>query len=115
MAAAGCFDLIGSATSAVAVFAVGLVLAARPILLSRAVFIGSIGRVTVQSALFLVLLRMLHVISPFARESLVCCSFPLSNVVVLFAARYKVAEAVAASMLLISTILLAITLPAMLW
>ena len=115
MDAAGCFDLIGSATSGVAVFAVGLVLAAHPILLSRAVFAGSIARVSVQSATFFALLRLLHVASPFARESLVCCSFPLSNVVVLFAARYKAAEAASASMLLISTLLLAVTVPTMLW
>lgn len=115
MAVAGCFDLIGSATSGVAVFAVGLVLAAHPILLSRAVFVGSVARVSVQSALFIVLLHLLHVVSPFARESLVCCSFPLSNVVVLFAARYKAAESESASMLLISTLLLAVTVPTMLW
>jgi malonate transporter len=57
----------------------------------------------------------LHVVSPFASDSLVCCSFPLSNVVVLFAARYKTAEAEAASMLLVSTLLLVVTVPAMLW
>lgn len=112
---AACFDLIGSATSGVAVFAVGLVLAAHPILLSSGVFVGSFARVSVQSALFLALLHLLHVDGRFARESLLCCSFPLSNVVVLFAARYKAAEAESASMLLISTFLLAVTVPAILW
>jgi len=115
MAVAGSFDLIGSATSGVAVFAVGLVLAAHPILLSRAVIVGSIARVSVQSALLIALLRLLHVAGPFARETLVCCSFPLSNIVVLLAARYKAAESESASMLLISTLLLAVTVPAMLW
>ena len=86
---AACFDLIGSATSGVAVFAVGLVLAAHPIVLSRSVFLGSVARVSVQSALFWVLLHVLHVVSAFANDSLLCCSFPLSNVLVLFAARCK--------------------------
>jgi malonate transporter len=112
---ASCFELIGSATSGVAVFAVGLVLASHPVRLSPGVFAGSLARITVQSAVLFALLHLLHVISPFARESLVCCSFPLATVVVLFAARYKAAQSETASMLLISTLALAITVPAMLW
>jgi malonate transporter and related proteins len=112
---ASCFELIGSATSGVAVFAVGLVLAAHPVRFSPTVLLGSLARVTVQSAVLFALLRLLHVISPFAREALVCCSFPLATVVVLFAARYKAVESEAASMLLISTLALAITVPAILW
>jgi malonate transporter and related proteins len=115
MQVAACFDLIGSATSGVAVFAVGLVLASHPILISRAVLLGAFGRVSVQSILFLGLLHLLHVVSPFANDSLLCCSFPLSNVVVLFAARYRAVEAESASMLLVSTVLLAATVPVMLW
>jgi predicted permease len=112
---ASCFELIGSATSGVAVFAVGLVLAAHPVRFSPTVLLGSLARVTVQSAVLFALLRLLHVISPFAREALVCCSFPLATVVVLFAARYKAVESEAASMLLVSTLALAITVPAILW
>jgi hypothetical protein len=73
---ASCFELIGSATSGVAVFAVGLVLAAHPIRFSPAVLVGTLARVTVQSAVLFALLHLLHVVSPFAREALVCCSFP---------------------------------------
>jgi len=112
---ASCFELIGSTTSGVAVFAVGLVLAAHPISLSRAVFIGTLGRITLQSAVLFALIHLLHVVSPFARETLVCCSFPLATVVVLFAARYKSTEAESASMLLFSTLALAVTVPVMLW
>lgn len=112
---ASCFELIGSATSGVAVFAVGLVLASHPVRLSPGVFAGSLARITVQSAVLFALLHLLHVVSPFARESLVCCSFPLATVVVLFAARYKAAQSETASMLLISTLALAITVPAILW
>jgi malonate transporter and related proteins len=112
---ASCFELIGSATSGVAVFAVGLVLASHPVRLSPGVFAGSLARVKIQSALLFALLHLLHVVSPFAREALVCCSFPLATVVVLFAARYKAAESESASMLLISTLALAITVPVVLW
>jgi malonate transporter len=65
--AASCFELIGSATSGVAVFAVGLVLSAHPIRLSSAVLIGSVARVTLQSAVLFALLHLLRVSSPFAR------------------------------------------------
>jgi predicted permease len=112
---AACFQLIGSTTSGVAVFAVGLVLAAHSIRLSPAVWVGSLGRITVQSAVLFALLHLMHISSPFAREALVCCSFPLATVSVLFAARYKAVESEAASMLLVSTLALAITVPAILW
>jgi malonate transporter and related proteins len=112
---AASFELIGSATSGVAVFAVGLVLAAHRVSLSRAVLVGTLGRITLQSAVLFALLHLLHVVSPFAREALVCCSFPLATVVVLFAARYKSSESESASMLLFSTLALALTVPAMLW
>jgi malonate transporter and related proteins len=112
---ASCLELIGSATSGVAVFAVGLVLAAHPVRLSPGVFAGSLARITVQSVVLFGLLHLLHVVSPFARESLVCCSFPLATVVVLFAARYKAAQSEMAAMLMISTLALAITVPALLW
>jgi len=107
--------LIGSTTSGVAVFAVGLVLAAHAFQFSRAVFLGTLGRLTVQNLVLLALLRLLHVDSPFSREALICCSFPLATVVVLFAARYKSSESETASMLLFSTLSLAITVPIILW
>ena len=110
-----CFELIGSTTSGVAVFAVGLTLAAHPISLSRAVFIGTLGRITLQSTVLFALLHLLRVVSPFARDALVCCSFPLATAVVLFAARYKSSEAESASMLLFSTLALTVTVPVMLW
>jgi predicted permease len=55
---ASCFELIGSATSGVAVFAVGLVLAAHPVRFSPAVLVGSLARVTVQSAVLFALLHL---------------------------------------------------------
>jgi predicted permease len=69
----------------------------------------------VQSAVLFALLHLMQVNSPFAREALVCCSFPLATVVVLFAARYKAVESEAASMLLVSTLALAVTVPTILW
>lgn len=108
-------DLIGSATSGVAVFSVGLVLAAYPVCLSPGVFAGSLARVAVQSATLSVLVHLLSVNSPFSREALVCCSLPVGPTIALFADRYKAAQSETASMLLISTLGLALTVPAILW
>jgi predicted permease len=108
---ASCFEMIGSATSGVAVFTVGLTLAAHAFHLSKAVVLATLGRITVQTAVLFALLHLLHVQSPFAREALVCCSFPLATIVVLLAAKYKAMEAESASALLLSTLSLVVTVP----
>jgi predicted permease len=108
---ASCFAMIGSATSGVAVFTVGLTLAAHAFHLSKAVLLGTLGRITVQTAILFALLHLLHVQSPFAREALVCCSFPLATIVVLLAAKYKAMEAESASALLLSTLSLVVSVP----
>jgi malonate transporter len=108
---ASCFAMIGSATSGVAVFTVGLTLAAHAFHLSKTVLLGTLGRITVQTAVLFALLHLLHVQSPFAREALVCCSFPLATIVVLLAAKYKAMEAESASALLLSTLSLLVTVP----
>ncbi|MGB2636457.1 MAG: AEC family transporter [Candidatus Acidiferrum sp.] len=108
---ASCLEMIGSATSGVAVFTVGLTLAAHSFHLTKGVMLATLGRITVQTALLFALLRLLHVQSPFAREALVCCSFPLATIVVLLAAKYKAIEAESASALLLSTLSLVATVP----
>jgi malonate transporter and related proteins len=108
---ASCFQMIGAATSGVAVFTVGLTLAAHSFHLSKAVLLGTLGRITVQTTVLFFLLRLLQVHSPFAREALVCCSFPLATIVVLLAAKYKAMEGESASALLLSTLFLVVTVP----
>jgi malonate transporter len=107
----GCLEMIGSATSGVAVFTVGLTLAAHAFSVSKTVVLATLGRITVQTAVLFALLRLLHVESPFAREALVCCSFPLATIVVLLAAKYKALEGESASALLLSTLSLVVTVP----
>ncbi len=108
---ASCFAMIGSATSGVAVFTVGLTLAAHAFHFSKAVVLSTLGRVTVQTAVLFALLHLLHVQGTFAREALVCCSFPLATIVVLLATKYKAMEAESASALLLSTLSLVVTVP----
>lgn len=105
------FEMIGSATSGVAVFTVGLTLAAHAFHLSKAVLLDTVGRISVQTTVLFALLHLLHVQSPFAREALVCCSFPVATIVVLLAAKYKAMEAESASTLLLSTLSLVATVP----
>ena len=72
---------------------------------------STIARVTVQTFVLFALLHLLHAQSPFEREALVCCSFPLATIVVLSAAKYKAMEAESASTLLLSTLSLVVTVP----
>lgn len=108
---ASSLELIGSATSGVAVFTVGLTLAAHAFRLSRLTVLGTLGRVTVQTAVLFVLFHLLGIRGTFAREALVCTSFPMATAVVLFAARYRAQEAETASILLLSTVSLLVTVP----
>jgi malonate transporter len=108
---ASALEMIGSATSGVAVFTVGLTLAAHAFHLSKTVILGTLARITVQTSVLFALLHLLHVQGPFAREALVCCSFPLATAVVLFAAKYRAMDAESASMLLLSTLSLVVTVP----
>ena len=108
---ASALEMIGSATSGVAVFTVGLTLAAHAFHLSKVVILGTLARITVQTSVLFALLHLLHVQGPFAREALVCCSFPLATAVVLFAAKYKAMDAESASMLLLSALSLVVTVP----
>ena len=108
---ASSFAMIGSATSGVAVFAVGLTLAVHAFHLTRTVLVATLARITLQTAVLFALLHLLDVQGPFAREALVCCSFPLATAVVLFASRYKALVAESASTLLLSTLSLVLTVP----
>jgi malonate transporter and related proteins len=109
--AAGAMEMIGSATSGVALFAVGLTLNAYSFHFSRFVLIGSLARISVQTAVFFLLAHLLSAQGVFVREALVCCSFPMATIVVLFATKYKSLEGEAASILLLSTLSLLITVP----
>jgi predicted permease len=103
--------MIGSATSGVAVFTVGLTLAAHQFHISKVVLLGTLGRVTIQTLLLFALFHLLGVHGILSREALVCCSFPMATTVVLFAAKYGALEAETASILLLSTVSLLATVP----
>jgi len=105
------FTFIGFATSGVAVFAVGLTLAAHQLTISRTVIFGTLGRITIQTSVVFFGSVLAHLSGPFVREAIVCCSFPLSTVTVLMSAKYGDAESETASMLCLSTLSLVFTVP----
>lgn len=55
---ASALEMIGSATSGVAVFTVGLTLGAHAFHLSKPVLLGTLGRITIQTAVLLALLQL---------------------------------------------------------
>lgn len=108
---ASSLEMIGSATSGVDVFTVGLTLAAHSFLISPVVVLGTLGRISVQTLSLFGLFHLLNVTGIFAREALVCCSFPRATTIVLFAAMHRALEAETASVLLLSTVSLLVTVP----
>lgn len=108
---ASALAMIGSATSGVALFAVGLTLNAYSFHFSRFVLFGSLARISLQTAVFFLLSHLLSAQGVFVREALVCCSFPMATIVVLFATKYKALEGETASILLLSTLSLLISVP----
>lgn len=75
----GRFELIGSATSGVAVFSVGLVLAVYPVRLLPGVLAGSLARVAVQYATLFVLLHLRLVKKPILARGSRVLQFPTGN------------------------------------
>jgi malonate transporter and related proteins len=71
----------------------------------------TIARVTVQASVLFALLHLLRTKSPFAREALVGCSFPLATIIVLLSAKHRAMEAESASALQHSALSLALTVP----
>lgn len=108
---ASAFAMIGSATSGVALFAVGLTLNAYSFHFSRFVLVGSLARISVQTLFFFILAHLLSARGVFVQGALVCCTFPMATIVVLFATKYKALEGETASILLLSTLSLIITVP----
>jgi len=111
----GSFTLIGSATGGVAIFSVGIMLSVNPLVLSRSILLGTLGRISLQALCLFGLAKLLHIEGPIYRDAFVCCTFPVAAIVNLLAAKYKTAEAEAASILLLSTIMMAVTVPLVLY
>ncbi len=108
-------DLLGVSSSGVAIFASGLVLAAHKITLSREVWLVSFAKMIAAPALLLALLVLFHVHGTLAGAALVGTALPTAVISVLLAARHGVAQALAATVLFITSAATIVMLPLSLW
>lgn len=100
------------AAAGVAIFASGLALAAYPMkLTSKVVVLASAACVVLQPAAFFVLLKAGGLSSGMGKAAFVASAMPTATPSVLFAQQYRILEAETATIMLITTVLLLVSLP----
>jgi malonate transporter and related proteins len=104
-------NLIGSATSGVALFVAGLSIAAGKISFGLETGVNTVLKMLVQPALFLLLALALGVKQPGGHEGFIMCAFPTAVIGVMLATRYKTYQTEASSTLALTSILMILTLP----
>ena len=103
--------LIGSATSGASLFVAGLVIAAYQIKWNREVIANVVGKMIAQPAFVALLVIVLGVREPLAREAILICAIPTAVFAPLLAPRYKAYESEAASTLVLTTLTMVVTFP----
>ncbi len=111
----GSFMLLGQATGGVALFAVGAVLFAQKVSVSREVIINVLSKNIVLPAIVLCAMFLLGVPSVDNGLVSVTLAIPTASIAVIFAVEYKTAEQEMASTLFWSTILSVITMGGFIW
>src|SRR5579864_4602063 len=104
-------NLIGSATAGVAVFAGGLIIAAYQVKVTVETAANTLVKMIVQPALMALLVVAFGIGKPLGSEAILICVLPTSVIPAMFALRYKVYEAEAASTLLLTTIAMIVVIP----
>jgi malonate transporter and related proteins len=104
-------NLIGSATAGVAVFAAGLIIAAYQVKVTVETAANTLVKMIVQPALMALLVVAFGIGKPLGSEAILICVLPTSVIPAMFALRYKVYEAEAASTLLLTTIAMIVVIP----
>lgn len=104
-------NLIGSATAGVAVFAAGLIIAAYQVKVTVETAANTLVKMIVQPALMALLVVAFGIGKPLGSEAILICALPTAVVPTMFALRYKVYEAEAASTLLLTTIAMIVVMP----
>lgn len=96
----------------VAIFASGLALAAYPVkLTSKTVVLATLVCLVVQPALFFLLVKLAGAPGSMAKAAFVASCMPTSTPTVLFAQEYRVLESETATIMLLTTVLMLVTLP----
>lgn len=107
---------LATSASAVAIFASGLILAAQHIkLTSRVVIAGVAISLIAQPALFYLMFTLFGITGSTAQAVFVASSMPASTPSVLFAQQYKTRQAETATILLVTTVGMLVTIPVTVW
>jgi predicted permease len=103
--------LIGSTTSGASIFLAGLIIAAYEIKLNREVIGNALVKMIAQPLLMAVLVSVLGVANPLAREGIVVCAIPTAVLAPMLAPRYRLYEVESSSTLVASALFMIVTLP----
>ena len=104
-------NLIGSATSGVALFVAGLILAAYRLKVTVETVGNTLVKMIVQPVLMALLVVAFGIVKPLGSEAILICALPTAVVSSMLALRYKVYEADAAATLLLSTLAMIVVIP----
>jgi predicted permease len=108
---ASSLDVMAKVTIGLALFLTGLILSAQPFRLTGAVMTGVALKNFVQPALLFALLPLFALHGQLAREAFLLAAVPAGFFGTVFGARFRVASVEASSILVLSTLLAAATLP----
>ncbi|PYI90891.1 MAG: hypothetical protein DMF03_04145 [Verrucomicrobia bacterium] len=103
--------LIGSTTSGVSIFLAGLIIAAYKLKLNGEVIGNALVKMIAQPLLMAVLVTVLGIANPLAREGILVCAIPTAVFAPLLAPRYRLYEVESSSTLVATALLIVITLP----
>jgi predicted permease len=104
-------NLIGSATSGVAVFVAGLIIAAYHVKVTVEITANTLVKMIVQPILMALLVMAFGIGKPLGIEAILICALPTAVIPVMFALRYRMYEAEAASTLLLTTLTMILAVP----
>jgi predicted permease len=104
-------NLIGSATSGVALFVAGLILAAYRLKVTVETAGNTLVKMIVQPVLMALLVVAFGIVKPLGSEAILICALPTAVVCPMLALRYKVYEAEAAATLLLTTLAMIVVIP----
>jgi malonate transporter and related proteins len=103
-------DLIGTATSGVALFALGLVLSGQRLRVGKAALLNVVFKIVLQPAAMWLLAVLLGVTGVYRREMILLGALPTASMTAMFAVQYDVYVAESDATILLSTIISIVTL-----
>lgn len=102
---------LAAAASGVAIFAAGLVIASHRAKLSPLVLAGTLTVLAVQPAIFFLLMKLGALSGDIPGAAIAASAFPNATVAVLFAQQYRTAQTETASIMLVTTLAMVVSIP----